>query len=96
MAIFKKDNKWDRKVWIKSNNLLNLNEKADTILEMEQELIKSHMEFLKEESILLKEKSKLLNKLQNIGENDIDGYVNEIEVKVIKKLEMYKKYDWGI
>jgi len=60
---------------------------------MEQELIKSHMEFLKEESILLKEESKLLNKLQNIGENDIDGYVNEIEVKVIKKLEMYKKYD---
>ena len=49
------------------------------------------MEFLKEESILLKEESKLLNKLQNIGENDIDGYVNEIEVKVIKKLEMYSK-----
>jgi len=58
---------------------------------MEQELIKSHMEFLKEESILLKEESKLLNKLQNIGENDIDGYVNEIEMKVNKKLGMYVK-----
>lgn len=48
-----------------SNEMLHLQEKADTIIEEQEELFKSHMAYLKEDAQLLTEEGKLINGLQS-------------------------------
>jgi len=50
---------------------------------------KVHLNYMNEESILFENEGKLLRKLENIQEHDVDGYVNEMEKIVAKKLELY-------
>ena len=47
-----------------SKELFHLQEKADTIMEEEEELFKAHMAYLKEDAQLLTEEGKLINNLQ--------------------------------
>ena len=56
---------------------------------MEEDMRKFHLNYMKEESILFGDEGKLLKKLENIEEHDVDGYVNEMEKIVLKKLELY-------
>ncbi len=50
-----------------SGEMLHLQEKADTIIEEQEELFKSHMTYLKEDAQLLTEEGKLINGLQSTG-----------------------------
>jgi len=47
-----------------SQELFHLQEKADTIIEEEEELFRDHMTYLKEDAQLLTEEGKLINDLQ--------------------------------
>ncbi len=47
-----------------SEGILNLQEKADKIIEEEEDLFKTHMAYLKEDAQLLTEEGKLINNLQ--------------------------------
>jgi len=46
--------------------MMNLQEKADKIIEEEEELFKTHMAYLKEDAQLLTEEGMLINNLQRI------------------------------
>jgi hypothetical protein len=48
-----------------SNDFFCLQEKADTIIQEEEELFKAHMNYLKEDAQLLTEEGQLINNLQS-------------------------------
>eukprot|EP00831_Metopus_contortus_P054499 TRINITY_DN458_c0_g1_i2.p1 TRINITY_DN458_c0_g1~~TRINITY_DN458_c0_g1_i2.p1 ORF type:complete len:712 (+),score=132.05 TRINITY_DN458_c0_g1_i2:218-2353(+) len=75
-----------------NQELFNFAEKADTIMEEEEELFKSHMQYLKEDAQLLTEEGKLINNLTNVGteDHDIDDYIFKMEGLVKKKLDLYQ------
>lgn len=73
-----------------SNDFFHLQEKADTIMDEEEELFKAHMAYLKEDAQLLTEEGELINSLQQTEECDIDGYINRMESVVKKKLDLYQ------
>ena len=71
-----------------------MQEKADKIIEEEEELFKAHMCYLKEDAQLLTEEGELINNLQSnfkiildvsSDDYDIDDYINKMETVVKKK-----------
>lgn len=71
-------------------NLLTFHEKVDTLID-EQDILRSkHLSYLKEAAQLLTQEGELISALQdNGGDDDIDGYVNKMEVIVARNLEIY-------
>ena len=67
-------------------NLLTFHEKADELIEEEEELRNKHLEYLKEAAKLLTEEGELISNLQGFGneEYDMDEYVNRME-RIIKR-----------
>ena len=72
-------------------NLLTFHEKVDTLID-EQDILRSkHLSYLKEAAQLLTQEGELISALQDNGggDDDIDGYVNKMEVIVARNLEIY-------
>ena len=68
--------------------MLNLQEKADKIIEEEEELFKTHMAYLKEDAQLLTEEGKLINNLQrNFGNEN----VNDIKQRCRNGRKRYRR-----
>lgn len=72
-------------------NLLTFHEKADQLVEEEEELRNKHLEYLKEAAKLLTEEGELISNLQGFGneEYDMDEYVNRMERIIKRNLEIY-------
>lgn len=72
-------------------NLLTFHEKADELVEEEEELRNKHLEYLKEAAKLLTEEGELISNVQGFGneEYDMDEYVNRMERIIKRNLEIY-------
>ena len=73
------------------NNLLDFHEKADELVEEEEELRNKHLEYLKEAAKLLTEEGELISNVQGFGNEDydMDEYVNRMERIIKRNLEIY-------
>ena len=67
-------------------NLLTFHEKADELIEEQEEFRYKHFEYLKEAAKMLTEESGLISNVQGVGdeEYDMDEYVVRME-KIIKR-----------
>lgn len=72
-------------------NLLTFHEKADELVEEEEELRGVHLDYLKEAAKLLTEEGNLISNLTGFGneEYDMDEYVNRMERIIKRNLEIY-------
>lgn len=72
-------------------NLLTFHEKADELVEEEEELRNKHLEYLKEAAKLLTEEGELISNVQGFGNEDydMDEYVNRMERIIKRNLEIY-------
>ena len=72
-------------------NLLTFHEKADQLVEEEEELRNQHLEYLKEAAKLLTEEGELISNVQGFGseEYDMDEYVVRMEKIIKRNLEIY-------
>ena len=75
------------------SNLLSFHEKADELVEMEEELRNKHLEYLKEAAKLLTEEGQLISSVHDFNKEDenydMDDYVNRMERIVKRNLEIY-------
>lgn len=72
-------------------NLLTFHEKADELVEEEEELRNKHLEYLKEAAKLLTEEGELISNVQGFGNEDydMDEYVSRMERIIKRNLEIY-------
>lgn len=72
-------------------NLLTFHEKADELVEEEEELRNKHLEYLKEAAKLLTEEGELISNVQGFGNEDydMDEYVARMERIIKRNLEIY-------
>lgn len=72
-------------------NLLTFHEKADELVEEEEELRNKHLEYLKEAAKLLTEEGELISNVQGFGNEDydMDDYVERMERIIKRNLEIY-------
>ena len=72
-------------------NLLTFHEKADELVEEEEELRTVHLDYLKEAAKLLTEEGNLISSLTGYGseEYDMEDYVRRMEKIVTRNLEIY-------
>ena len=72
-------------------NLLTFHEKADELVEEEEELRTVHLDYLKEAAKLLTEEGNLISNLTGFGneEYEMEEYVNRMEKIVKRNLEIY-------
>lgn len=72
-------------------NLLTFHEKADELVEEEEELRSKHLEYLKEAAKLLTKEGELISNVQGFGndEYDMDEYVHCLEGIIKRNLEIY-------
>lgn len=72
-------------------NLLTFHEKADQLVEEEEELRNQHLEYLKEAAKLLTEEGELISNVQGFGseEYDMDEYVVRMEKIITRNLQIY-------
>lgn len=73
-----------------SEQMLDFAEKADNLLEEQEEVVASHLICVREQSKLLQMEGNMLNKAQenNIDEEDIDDYVEELEIILRRRREL--------
>ena len=69
-------------------NLLTFHEKADELVEEEEELRNKHLEYLKEAAKLLTEEGELISNVQGFGNEDydMDEYVNRMEWNGVERI----------
>ena len=72
-------------------NLLTFHEKADELIEEQEEFRYKHFEYLKEAAKMLTEESGLISNVQGVGdeEYDMDEYVLRMEKIIKRNLEIY-------
>ena len=72
-------------------NLLTFHEKADMLVEEEEELRNQHLEYLKEAAKLLTEEGELISNVQGFGNEDydMDEYVVRMEKIIKRNLQIY-------
>ena len=72
-------------------NLLTFHEKADQLMEEEEELRNKHLEYLKEAAKLLTEEGELISNVQGFGSEDydMDEYVSRMDRIVTRNLQIY-------
>lgn len=73
-------------------NLLTFHEKADELIEEQEEFRYKHFEYLKEAAKMLTEESALISNVQGVGgdeEYDMDEYVMRMEKIIVRNLEIY-------
>lgn len=73
-------------------NLLTFHEKADELIEEQEEFRYKHFEYLKEAAKMLTEESALISNVQGVGgdeEYDMDEYVLRMEKIIKRNLEIY-------
>lgn len=72
-------------------NLLTFHEKADELVEEEEELRTVHLDYLKEAAKLLTEEGNLISNLTGFGneEYEMEEYVNRMEKIVKRNLDIY-------
>ena len=68
---------------------MDLAEKADNVLEKEEDLISSHMLFIKENAQILTQEGELISYVQETEDYDIDYYVEKIGKIAARKLQIY-------
>lgn len=70
--------------------MLDFAEKADSLLQEQEELVSSHMLSVKEQSNLLQMEGKMLIKAQqnNTDDEDIEDYVEELEIILKRRREL--------
>lgn len=70
--------------------MIYFQEKVDTLLEKEEELIGKHMALIKENAQLLTQEGGLISQVQENDNYEIEDYVNKMSKIVERKLEIYK------
>jgi hypothetical protein len=72
-------------------NLLTFHEKADELIEEQEEFRSKHFEYLKEAAKMLTEEGDLISNVQGFGdeEYDMDEYVSKMERIITRNLEIY-------
>ena len=72
-------------------NLLTFHEKADELIEEQEEFRYKHFEYLKEAAKMLTEESGLISNVQGVGDEDydMDEYVVRMEAIIKRNLEIY-------
>jgi hypothetical protein len=73
-------------------NLLTFHEKAEELIEEQEEFRYKHFEYLKEAAKMLTEESALISNVQGVGgeeEYDMDEYVLRMEKIIHRNLEIY-------
>lgn len=70
---------------------MTFHEKADELVEEEEELRNKHLEYLKEAAKLLTEEGELISNVQGFGNEDydMDDYVERMERIIKRNLEIY-------
>lgn len=87
-----KDNNGDVNDQQLDPNLLTFHEKADELIEEQEEFRYKHFEYLKEAAKMLTEESSLISNVQGVGgeeEYDMDEYVLRMEKIIKRNLEIY-------
>ena len=71
--------------------MLTFHEKADELIEEQEEFRYKHFEYLKEAAKMLTEESGLISNVQGVGdeEYDMDEYVLRMEKIIKRNLEIY-------
>lgn len=72
-------------------NLLTFHEKADELIDEQEEFRGKHFEYLKEAAKMLTEEGDLISNVQGFGEEeyDMDEYVLRMEKIIKRNLEIY-------
>lgn len=71
--------------------MLTFHEKADELIEEQEEFRSKHFEYLKEAAKMLTEEGDLISNVQGFGdeEYDMDEYVSKMERIITRNLEIY-------
>lgn len=69
--------------------MIDFQEKVDTLLEKEEELIGSHMNLIKENAQLLTKEGELISHVQENDDYEIEDYVAKMSHIIERKLEIY-------
>lgn len=68
---------------------VELQEKADLLLEKKEELISKHMKYIRQVALMLKQEGELITQVQG-PESDEETYVEKMRKIVKQKLKIYK------
>lgn len=68
---------------------VELQEKADLLLEKKEELISKHMKYIRQVALMLKQEGELITQVQG-PESDEERYVEKMRKIVKQKLKIYK------
>ena len=71
--------------------MLDYGEKADQLLEKEEELLAAHMQMIKENAQLLTKEGELISYVQETEEYEIDAYVEKMQRIIERKLALYNQ-----
>lgn len=71
---------------------VDLQEKADMLLERKEELISKHMKYIRQVALMLKQEGELITQVQGPDSNEED-YVQKMRKIVKQKLKIYKDLD---
>lgn len=69
---------------------LDLHEKVETILAEEEELLENHVNAIKEDAQILTKEGELIALAQGDGDYDVDSYVQQMEILIKQKLQVYQ------
>lgn len=69
---------------------MDLHDKVENVLELEEDLISSHMALIKENAKILTNEGELISYVQETDDYDIDYYVEKCSGIVNRKLQIYK------
>lgn len=71
---------------------MDLQEKADMLLEKKEELISKHMKYIRQVALMLKQEGELITQVQG-PESDEESYIQNMRRIVKQKLKIYQDLD---
>ncbi|OMJ85608.1 hypothetical protein SteCoe_13022 [Stentor coeruleus] len=71
-------------------DILDFHEKVETILAEEEELLENHVNAIKDDAQILTKEGELIALAQGDGDYDVDSYVQQMEILIKQKLQVYQ------